>query len=169
MGQTAAEIIKLNKDELIKILNEAFAEEWLAYYQYWIGAKIVAGLHRELVEKEFEEHAGEELGHATKIAERIIQLGGTPLIDPRDWDKHAKCKYDAPANPDNLVLLKQNLEAERCAIKRYKDICEMCAHGNDPVTLHLAYHIMSDELKHEHDLEDLIHDLESFINGYVKK
>jgi len=38
MGQTAQHISKVNRDELLDILNVAFSEEWLAYYQYWIGA-----------------------------------------------------------------------------------------------------------------------------------
>ena len=160
MGQTAEKIIKLDRAKLLRILNEAFAEEWLAYYQYWIGAKIVAGLHRKIVEDEFMEHAEEELEHAKKIADRIIQLGGTPLIDPKEWDKNARCKYLPPKDTNNLVMLKQNLQSERCAIMRYKEICDMCAGGKDQVTFHMAYHIMQEELEHEHDIEDLIADLE---------
>lgn len=168
MGQVAQKIVELDIKKLIKILNEAFAEEWLAYYQYWLGAKLAKGIMRTEIAGEFETHANEELEHATKIADRIIQLGGTPLLDPKQWLVEAKCKYEVPTNEDVLVLLKQNLISERCAIKRYKDICDMCAHGKDGVTFHLAYHIMKDELEHEHDLEDFIEDIESFIKTYSK-
>ena len=41
MGQMAQKIVKLDLEELLDILNRAYAEEWLAYYQYWIGAQIV--------------------------------------------------------------------------------------------------------------------------------
>ena len=32
---------KLDVESLISQLNAALAEEWLAYYQYWIGALVV--------------------------------------------------------------------------------------------------------------------------------
>ncbi|MEG0832195.1 MAG: hypothetical protein RSF75_07575 [Acidaminococcaceae bacterium] len=36
MGKKSKEISKLKVDKLLKLLNAALAEEWLAYYQYWI-------------------------------------------------------------------------------------------------------------------------------------
>ena len=166
MGQMAQKITKTDNKKLIKALNEAFAEEWLAYYQYWIGAKVVEGIMRPNVQKELEEHAKEELGHAEKLAERIVQLGGTPLLNPKDWEKYAKCKYDEPRNANVLALLKQNIAGERCAIKRYQEICEMCYDGKDIATFHLARSIMDDEIEHEQDLEDLFNDIDSFIKSY---
>ena len=32
---------KLDVESLIAQLNAALAEEWLAYYQYWVGALVV--------------------------------------------------------------------------------------------------------------------------------
>jgi len=43
MGTRGRTIIGMDVDELLKLLNKAFADEWLAYYQYWVGAKIVKG------------------------------------------------------------------------------------------------------------------------------
>ncbi len=116
MGEMAQRISKVeNKEELLKLLNCAFAEEWLAYYQYWVGAKVAEGMERPKVAAEFMEHADEELKHADWLIDRIIQLGGTPILDPEEWKKQAQCKYEAPANPDTKVLVSQNLTAERCA------------------------------------------------------
>lgn len=80
MGEMAQKIVKLDLEQLQKVLNEAFAEEWLAYYQYWIAAKVAMGLQRSDIVREFNEHAKEELQHADWLAERIIQLGGTPIL-----------------------------------------------------------------------------------------
>lgn len=63
-------------ESLISQLNAALAEEWLAYYQYWIGALVVEGAMRPNVQSEFEEHANEERKHAEMIAKRIIELEG---------------------------------------------------------------------------------------------
>ena len=43
MGTKGRQIVGMDVDELLGILNQAFADEWLVYYQYWLGAKIVKG------------------------------------------------------------------------------------------------------------------------------
>lgn len=162
MGQMAQQISKVDHKELLDILNVAFAEEWLAYYQYWMGAQVAKGPMRSEIIKEFQEHAAEELKHATWLAERIIQLGGTPLLDPDEWKKFAHCKYEAPKDEYVMKLLEQNLVAERCAIGRYDKICEMCK-GKDIQTFHIARKILSDELQHEQEIGDFIDDINAGI------
>ena len=153
MGQMAQKISHVDREELLNILNVAFAEEWLAYYQYWLGAQVAVGPMRDAITKEFMEHAGEELKHADWLAERIIQLGGTPILDPSEWKEKAQCKYDAPMNADTKVLVAQNLTAERCAVARYEQICEMCQ-GKDFETFRISRKILKEELEHEQEMED---------------
>ena len=74
---------KLDVESLIAQLNAALAEEWLAYYQYWVGALVVEGAMRADVQGEFEEHAEEERRHAQLLADRIIELEGVPVLDPK--------------------------------------------------------------------------------------
>lgn len=167
MGQMAQKIIKVKKDELLKVLNEAYAEEWLAYYQYWVGARVAAGVMRPNVVEEFEEHAKEELEHAGMLADRIVELGGTLLLDPKDWSKYAKCKYDAPKDECTKVLVKQNRDSERCAIKRYQDIADM-TFGKDHKTYEMAVHILNEEIQHEQEMEDFLADFEMMKNKCMK-
>lgn len=61
MGKRAIEIANLDVKELLQQLNEALAEEWLAYYQYWVGARVMEGPMRSEVEPELLLHATEEL------------------------------------------------------------------------------------------------------------
>ena len=84
MGQKGRSIVKMDVDELINLLNKALSDEWLAYYQYWIGAKVVKGPMKDAVIAELTLHATEELGHAELLSTRIIQLGGTPVLIPRN-------------------------------------------------------------------------------------
>ena len=91
MAQMAIKITNSDNSKLIDMLNVAFAEEWLAYYQYWIGSHLAVGVLRHAVADEFMEHAKEELEHAEKLAKRIGQLGGVPLINPNLWEKTAEC------------------------------------------------------------------------------
>lgn len=160
MGMAGTNIVDMDVKELIEMLNKALADEWYAFYQYWAGSKVAKGPMRPSVQEELEEHAKEEMGHANMLAERIVQLGGTPLIDPDGW-KIANCKYDAPKDPDVRAILKQNIEAERCAIGVYHKILEKVKLGNDPVTFHMIRKILQDEVEHEQELEDLQEDIKS--------
>lgn len=159
MGDMARRIVKTDVDNLLRVLNEAYAEEWLAYYQYWLGAKLAVGAERYVIEQEFNEHAGEELKHADWLAARIIQLGGTPVVNPSEWNNVAHCKYTVPNTVDVVSLLQDNLAAERCAIGRYQGICDM-TFGKDYETYHVAYKILEEEIKHEQELEDFLADIE---------
>ena len=114
---------------------------------------------RVTVQEEFIKHAKEELEHAQKIATRIIQLGGTPLLAPAEWMEQARCGYEIPDNGLTLRLLEQNLDSERCAINRYQQICDI-TFGKDYETYAVSQQILHDELDHEQDWEDFIKDLQ---------
>ena len=103
-----------------------------------------------------------ELSHARMVADRIIQLEGTPVLDPSQWSTYARCKYTAPLNSDVLSVLKQNIAAERCAIIRYEEIATYC-NNVDYTTCDIAKRIMADEEEHEQDLQDLQRDVEWMI------
>ena len=160
MGTKAREIAGVDVPELLKMLNKAYADEWLAYYQYWVGAKVAVGRMRGIIAKELEEHAGEELEHATKLTERIITLGGTPLLTPQDLIKESECGYAAPSDPLTKKLLEQNIKGEQCAIMTYKKILDYVS-GKDPVTYHLVLDILEDEIEHEEDLEAMLADMQT--------
>jgi bacterioferritin len=160
MGSIGTKIVKdkLDVDELLELLNKAYADEWLAYYQYWVGAQVVQGPMRGVLESELMEHAGDELRHAGMLVERMIQLGGTPLITPEDWYKHTNCGYEAPTDPSVYALLEQNIKGEQCAIDVYNKLVQM-TEEKDPVTHKIVLEILEDEVEHEEDLEAILEDL----------
>ncbi|HPE87807.1 MAG: ferritin [Bacteroidia bacterium] len=158
MGKEGIKAASVDVDKLLTMLNAALSEEWLAYYQYWIGARMMEGPMRSEVEPELLLHADEELGHAVLVANRIIQLGGTPVINPSQWTELARCSYDEPSDPYIEVILEQNLKGERCAIQRYQEIANFTS-GKDHATHQMAVQILNDELEHETDIEDWLTDL----------
>jgi len=159
MGTKGREIVGKDLDQIIESLNKALADEWLAYYQYWIGSKVARGPMSGAVAAELSEHASEELDHAEKLTKRIIQLGGTPILKPEDWYKLTNCGYDTPENPDVKVLLDQNIRGERCAIGVYNKMLEELK-DVDPITYHIILEILEDEVEHEEDLENLKEDMD---------
>lgn len=159
MGKRGREIVGMDVDHLIDLLNQAYASEWLAYYQYWLGAKLIKGPMKDAVAAELNLHATEELAHATLLAGRIVQLGGTPVLTPEGWAKISPCAYDAPADPYVAVLLDQNIAGEQCAITTYKNLMD-ATKDKDMITYNLALTILEQEVEHEEDLQSLREDLD---------
>jgi len=162
MGTKGREIVGMNVDELLKLLNAAYASEWLAYYQYWLGAKLIKGPMKDAVAAELTLHATEELAHAQLLATRILQLDGTPVLDPKGWLEQSPCKYDAPADPFVSALLAQNIAGEQCAITSYQHLMDVTK-DKDMVTYNLVLTILAQEVEHEEDLQSLQEDFELLV------
>lgn len=158
MGTKGREIVGMDVNHVLDLLNKAFADEWLAYYQYWLGAKIIAGPMKDNVIAELLQHAADELRHADMVANRIIQLGGTPLTNPQQWFKETNCGYDEPTDPFVQRILEQNIKGEQCAISVYHKLIQEVG-LKDPVTYNMAVQILQDEVVHEEDLQALLEDL----------
>jgi bacterioferritin len=159
MGTKGIEIVGMNVKKLLDLLNRAFCDEWLAHYQYWLGAKIVKGPMKDAVIAELELHATEELAHALLLTTRIIQLGGTPINNPKDWYKFTNCGYDAPDDAYVKTILEQNIKGEQCAIATYQKLLKITKDA-DPVTYNMVLTILSQEVEHEEDLQALKEDIE---------
>lgn len=158
MGTKGKEIVAMNAAELVGLLNKAFADEWLAYYQYWVGAKVIKGPMKDAVIAELNQHAADELRHAGMLSDRIIQLGGVPIINPQDWFKVTNCGYDAPNDPFVKTILGQNIKGEQCAITTYQELGKLIK-DKDPVTYDIVLEILKDEVEHEEDLQALEEDI----------
>ena len=158
MGTKGRQIVGMDVDELLEMLYEAFSDEWLAYYQYWLGAKLVKGPMKDAVAAELTLHAAEELAHADMLSLRIIQLGGTPPISPEEWMKKTHCGYDAPTDPHVKTILAQNIKGEQCAIGVYQKLLQVVK-DVDPVTYNIVLTILEQEVEHEEDLQSLDEDL----------
>jgi bacterioferritin len=152
----------MDVEELLRLLNAAYASEWLAYHQYWLGAKVIKGPMKDAVAAELNLHATEELNHALLLVDRIVQLGGAPVSDPRKWFDLSPCRYDAPDDPYVAVLLDQNIAGEQCAIDTYKQLMDVTK-DKDMVTYNMALTILEQEVEHEEDLQSLKEDIDLMV------
>ena len=73
---------ELDPDQAIHLLNNALATELVCVLRYRQHAIAATGIHAAPIAAEFLVHSNEELAHADLLAKRIVQLGGTPLMDP---------------------------------------------------------------------------------------
>jgi len=159
MGSRGREIVGMDVEDLLGLLRKAYADEWFAYYQYWVGAKVAKGPMKDAIIAELVQHAADELRHAEMLTTRIIQLGGAPVTKPEDWYKLSNCGYDAPDDPFVQTLLDQNIKAEQCAISVYRSLMDL-TETKDPVTYNIVLQILEDEVEHEEDLQALLEDLQ---------
>lgn len=165
MATKGNSIIKgLDIDVIISSLNKAYCDEWLAYYQYFIQAKVVKGIMKDSAIAELNEHAADELRHANMIADRIIQLGGTPITNPEHWLENSSCGYEQPTSFDVVKLLEDSIKGEQCAISVYSDIVDLTK-DKDIVTYNLVSEILADEVEHEEDLQALHDDIFDFVES----
>ncbi len=163
MAKKGISILKgIEAQEVINLLNRAYADEWLAYYQYFIEAKVVKGIMKDAAIVELDQHAADELRHATMVAGRITQLGGTPLLHPKAWLEQTNCGYDAPEDPNVMSVLRDAIKGEQCAIATYNNLLEI-TYEKDIITYDLVSSILADEVEHEEDLQALLEDIQEFI------
>jgi bacterioferritin len=157
MGKQAIEIVGVDVKELIKLLNKAYADEWLAYYSYWYMARTVTGAGYEDMSEFLEKIAKDEAEHAGELADRIIELGGLPLAHPAELEKNANAPYPEPpkGTSDYKGIIKVVCEAEAGAIDIYNKLAAQTM-GKDHVTYQLICHILAEEVKHEEMFEDLL-------------
>jgi bacterioferritin len=109
-----------------------------------------------VVAEELLEHATQELEHADSIAERIVQLGGEPDLNPDTLKARAHAEY----RPSSKVadMLRENLIAERIAIDSYREIIAYLADA-DPTSRRLMEEILAKEEEHADDLSSLLEDI----------
>src|ERR671937_1621010 len=134
-------------DTLIEKLIDAAGAEFTTYYYYTILRMYLAG-HEDY--KEICEDARlEDRAHFELITPRIYELGGTIPRDIREFADRAGCP-DAylPSNPTAAEILTVLLEAERCAIRTWSEVCDL-TFGKDPRTYDMAARILNEEVEHE--------------------
>lgn len=144
-----------DKDRLIDVLNQVVATEMVCYLRYSQHAIAATGMDRAQVADEFKEHAGEELQHGLRAAERVSQLGGSPDFDPTTLAQRSHTEYSTPDQSDLTRMLQENLVAERIVITTYQEIVRWLG-DDDPTTRRLMESILAEEEEHADDLNDLL-------------
>ena len=120
-----------DRDTVVKVLNDALATEIVCVLRYKRHYFMAQGFASEAVKTEFKEHADEEQAHADMLAERIVQLGGEPDLNPANLVSRAHSEY---VEGETLVdMIREDLVAERIAIESYREIIAWLD-GKDPTT-----------------------------------
>ncbi len=139
------------REDIIRLLNDSLATELVCNLRYKRHYFTAAGLSSPKIADEFLVHANEETGHADRIAQRIVQLGGEPDFSPDSLSKRSHADYNDAL--DLKTMIKTNLIAERVAIEAYTQMLALIA-DKDPTTKRLIEDILSNEQEHADELKD---------------
>lgn len=139
------------REDIIRLLNDSLATELVCVLRYKRHYYTAAGLDSPAIAAEFLVHANEESGHADRLAQRIVQLGGKPDFNPDTLTERSHAEYDDALELQDMI--RANLIAERVAIEAYSQIIKLIG-DKDSTTRRLLEEILADEQEHADELSD---------------
>ncbi len=140
---------------LVKLLNDSLATELVCVLRYKRHHYTAHGLASPQIAAEFAVHAAEEMGHADRLARRIVQLGGKPDFTPDTLSQRSHAAYDDAGAL--TAMIQANLDAERVAIEGYSQLVRLVG-DRDPTTRRLLEDILADEQQHADELRGWLTD-----------
>jgi ferritin-like protein len=153
MAKVAIEMVKkagVDVDKLVYLLVKNAAAELTTFYYYTILRANLIGLKGEGVKEIAETARIEDRNHFEALVPRIYELGGKLPDSMKEFHDISACPpASLPKDPNNTEeILKVLVEAERCAVRGYTQICHMTA-GKDHRTYDLVLAILNEEIEHE--------------------
>ena len=142
-----------DRTQVLGMLNEALATEMVCVLRYRRHHFLARGIDAKSTADEFLVHSNEEQGHADRIAERIVQLGGEPDFSPDSLSQRSHAEYVAGGSL--LDMISEDLVAERIAIDSYREMIQYLG-DLDPTTSQLLKGILAVEEEHADELADLL-------------
>lgn len=137
-------------------LNRLLADEFNAWYQYYIVEKFLLGDERPHVQETFKTNADDELNdHAAKLIQRIHDLGYDMswLTTPKAWDEYASAAFINPGIGVDGALAMM-VQSENTAITAYSQAITFAEQIGDVVSRDLFKNNLADEEEH---LAELVH------------
>ena len=131
-------------------LGRALSLELTAVQQYMTQASLVGLWGDESSAERFREETVEEMQHAEKIVQQMLQLGVAPAASQLQPVCHA---------PDLVGLLEQNTELEQQLVDHYAEATRFCNLINDEANAAFFQALLEDEQHHSRDLEAWLHEL----------
>lgn len=123
----------MDKSAVIEKLNECLRHEWTGVAQYAQAGFVVSGLWRDVYSEMFYDSAKESFGHAKKVGEKIVALGGIPTVE----------RNPIKQSEDLMEILNFALEFESTAVKKYNEA--IVAAGDDRALVIFLEDILSEE------------------------
>ena len=137
---------KKGSKKLIDALNLERAYELGAIMQYMGHHYEVKGMESPTLMDIFKEKSIDEMKHAEVLAERICYLGGVPVQKPTASKRGGTARK----------MVKDDLDTEYAAIKRYKEHIQLADKLGDTTTRRMLEQILEDEEAHADNWETVL-------------
>lgn len=153
MARVAREMVQnagIDVDTLVELLVKNASAELTTFYYYTILRVNLIGLKGEGIKEIAETARIEDRNHFEALVPRIYELGGELPKNMVDFHNISACPpASLPSDPSDVdAIMKVLVEAERCAVRGYTEICNLTA-GKDHRTYDLAQAILNEEIEHE--------------------
>lgn len=153
MAKVAREMVEkagVDVDKLLDLLVRNAAAELTTYYYYTILRVNLIGLEGEGLKEIAEDARIEDRNHFEALVPRIYELGGELPKSMVDFHNISACPpATLPDDPKDIMgMLRVLVEAERCAVRGYTQVCNM-TQGKDHRTYELSAAILHEEIEHE--------------------
>jgi bacterioferritin len=142
MRKGGTPVMTKQRKKLIDELNKDLEWEYAAAIQYVQHAAVISGAQYESIIKELIVHSQEEMNHAVMLSEQIDFLGGVPTVDVEARD----------ISEQSLEMLRQDLEGEERAIRRYKTRITQAERMKEYGLRRVIEDILIQEEEHKRDL-----------------
>ena len=147
---------RADTQRMVQALNRLRSTEIMSYLQYMQHQYMAVSLLSPGLKTEFETHATQELDHANRLAERIQQLGGVPVYDPKEISAKAAAVGVAPEQGATLTeMVAEDLMLERQQIEVYTALIREIG-DQDVVTRQMLIGILAETEKHASELADYL-------------
>lgn len=136
----------LDKQAIIKGLNEDLSREYKAIIQYVVFSSTLKGAEYGNIAEQLEKHASDELNHALKISKQIDYLGGTPTVQVKEVE----------SSEDSRKMLEIDLKSEEETVRNYRERIRQAEQAGEFALSEVLRDIIATEQDHEIDLRDAL-------------
>ncbi len=140
-------------ETVIRLLNRALASEIICILRYKRHYFMSARISSHHVKAKLLQHVTEERAHADQLAERIVQLGGEPVLLLEQLLNRGHVEQDEGDSLEEMITA--DLIAERAAVESYRDLIASIGPA-DPTTRQVLEQIVAQEAKHAENLASLL-------------
>lgn len=147
---------RADAEKIVQALNGLRSTEIMSYLQYMQHQYMAVSLLSPGMKVEFEAHATQELDHANRLANRVQQLGGVPIYDPKEISSRAANAGITPEKATTLAeMVAEDLLLERQQIEVYTRLIREIG-DQDLVTRQVLLGILAETEKHASELADYL-------------
>jgi bacterioferritin len=129
-------------EALIQGLNEALNRELSTIIRYMLQGSIIHGRQNQSLRQMFRDEVGDEIGHAQYLADKIVVLGGIPVVKP-----------DLTPPPGDIEkIIDNDLAKEESDVAHYKKLADLADKAGDIELKMKMEEQAADESRHADEL-----------------